>query len=218
MREFDSPSLRNLHRILKISTGPPQLVDIQDDVLQQMIGVNPFMRRELTPQGSSGIFTASILNTHTGSDTITTDVNPYTPGTTFVDPTYGDPVDPDLDVWLIMAHAQVITGDGDFGDGFLSIIMDATAMGWRNEASAIAVNQIIQAYDSERPVGSINFLYSSGTDVLFLSTDGGTPIRISREGDARIRFQTIKAGVGAATYKLFLTLGLFPVGMGQDVL
>lgn len=216
MREFDSPGLRELHRILRVSTGPPQLQELDDGIIQQMLELNAFLRRELTPQGSSGIFTASILNTHTGSDTETTLVNPYTPGTTFVKPEWGDPVAAGLDVWLLAAHAEAVTGLGDFGGGGLALVSDSNAMGWRNEANAIAVNSQIMTYDQELAQGAQTFLMSNANDIIMLDERGNGGIRIPREADTRIEFQTIKTGAGAATYKLFMILGLFPAGMGQD--
>lgn len=214
MREFDSRGLADMARVLGISTGQPQLVEIQDQILEQAIGLNPFLRRALAPAGSGGLFTASILNTHVGSDTITTDVDPYEPGTTFVGGGYPAVVSSIFDVWLLGLHSENITGGGDFGGGFFGVITDALGMGWRNEANAVAVIQLAQVYSLEGAIGNRSLL-STTAGLSLTSNQVPLPFRI-RRGRGTFRFETVKTGVGAATYKAFLTLGVFPAGMGQD--
>lgn len=216
MQEVDSDALKFVSKILRLSGTGSQETNFQDEVLQQTLDVLALVRRAGTPVLSTGIFTATILNTHVGSDTINTDVNPYSPGTTFVGNGYPAEVPANLDVWLLHAHAQGITGTGDFGGGQLSTIMDALGMGWRNEANAIAMLQPIMSWDVERTEGSLVFLYSNQNDVLLFSGRRSGGIRIPRHADTRIRFTTVKNGAGAGTFKAFLTLGLFPAGLGQD--
>ncbi len=217
MREFDSAGLREMARVLQISTGPPQLVEIDDEVVQQVVELDPFLRRGLTPANSTGIFTATILNTHVGSDTITTEVNPYTPGTTFVGNGYPAVVGPELDVWLLPGfNAKAVTGLADFNGGDFGLIYDTNAMGWRNEANGIAVRVPLAVYDQEDLFGNPTYLTggaASGQTVIW----PGPPIRLRRTGDPRFRFQTRKAGAGAGSYLLSMLIGLFPAGMGQDV-
>lgn len=211
-REFDSPGLRELARVLQISSGSPQQVDIQDSIVQQTIDLDPFLRRGLTPAGSLGIFTATILNTHIGSDTITTDIDPYAPATTFVGNGYPPVIESELDVWLLAAHARNITGSGDFGGGFLGVRTDPNGMGWRNEATATVMDQLYATFNQEAGAGNANVLRMSTSGAVFIRG----PIRI-RRGLSQITFETVKSGVGAGSYKAFLTLGVFPAGMGQDV-
>ena len=211
MQEVDSAALERVAKILRLSTGGSQLTEFQDELLQQVIDIMPMARRALTP-GRLGIFTATILNTHVGSDTITVDVDPYEPGTTFVGNGYPAVVDENFDVWLLAAHALNVTAPGDFGGGFLSLLTTALGMGWRNEANAIAVNSLIEVYNQETTFGNVVMLTGGGSDD-FTHLDIGR--RIPR--DTVIRFQTVKSGVGAGTYKAFLWLGIFPAGLGQDV-
>ncbi len=211
MKEFDSAGLRELHRVLQMSKGPPQFVDYQDELVQQSVGLNPFLRRALSPGIGGGIFTATILNTHVGSDTITTTVDPNAPGTTFVGDAYPDPVPETLDCWLLAAHAEAVTGTGDFGGGFLAMLTDALGMGWRNEANAIAVISLVEIYTLELVVGNRTMLTGGGSDDF---TQLDVHRRITRNTD--VRFETVKTGAGAATYKAHLWFGLFPAGMGQD--
>lgn len=218
MREFDSPGLRSLRTILQTSRGPPQFVDLQDEILQQGIDVFPVIRRDLTLAQSSGIFTASLLNTHVGSDTIVTDVNPYSPGTTFVAPEYPDPLPENVDVYLLDAQAETSTGSGDFGGGFFGLISNGTAMAWRNVANEISVINVLQYWNIEATRGNRVVLYDQEANVAIYNSRGAGAIRISRHADMRIRFETVKAGVGAASYLLSMLLGVFPKTLGQDVL
>ncbi len=217
MREFDSPALSGLRRILQTSTGPPQIVELQDEIIQQVVDLLPVVRRGLTPGRQGGLFTASILNTHVGSDTITGDVNPYAPSTTFVGNGYPAVVDPqEFDVWLLQAYATEVSGGGDFGGGVVGLLTDALGMGWRNEANAIAVRQDLMVFNQETDYGGVTHLTDSVSGTTFLNQQGGM-VRIGGPAaDTRIRFRTVKAGVGAATYKLFMTLGVFPRALGQD--
>ena len=212
MREFDSPGLRDLHRVIEVSTGPPQIVDLQDEIIQQVIEVSPFIRRRLTPADSVGLFTARVLNSNTGSDTITNDLNPYTTvPASFVGGGYPALVE-NLDVWLLQATMENRSGPTDFGGGFLGIITDATGMGLSNTGAAIAAINILRYLDSEVVFGNRTALADSSSG---LSSWTGA-IRISRRADTRIRFETVKTGVGVATYNLDLLFGLFPAGLGQD--
>ena len=217
MREFDSPGLRPLRETLQTSGGPPQFVDLQDELVQQTIDVMPTVRRGNAPGSLGGVFTASILNTHVGTDIITTDVNPRTPGTTFVGNGYPAAVPINLDVWLLDAFAITETGAGDFAGGALSLIYDATAMGWRNEASGIAVVQKLMTMDQEVSVNGVNHLRMTVSGAIFLNQMAGKSRIVGPASDVRLRWRSRKAGVGAATYKVFLTLGLFPTTTGQDV-
>lgn len=215
MQEVDSAALQRVAKVLQLSTGGAEQTDFQDELLQQVLDVAPIIRRGLTVAGSSGIFTATILNTHIGTDIVTTDVNPYSPGTTFVGNAYPPIVDEDLDVWVLAAQAQNITGQGDFGGGFFGTISDATGMGWRNEANAIAMEQIRMVWNQEVQFGHLIYL-SDNSGVSLMSHFGAQPFRVSHGANTRLRFDTKKIGAGAATFKLFLTLGVFPAGMGQD--
>lgn len=211
MREFDSPGLREMARVLQLSTGSPQEVDLQDSIVQQSIGLNPFLRRGLTPAGSLGLFTATILNEHLGTDTITNDVDPYTPATAFIGNGYPAVVPANLDVWLLAAHAQNVTAPGDFTGGLLGVLSATGAMGWRNEAASIAMVQMYQLFNVEITFGNVVALgINSVGDVIMKG-----PVRL-RRGQDSIRFSTVKTGAGAGSYKAFLTLGVFPAGMGQD--
>jgi len=217
VQEVDSQALQLVAKVLQLSTGGSELTEFQDELLQQALDVSAIVRRGLTVAGSEGIFTASILNTHVGSDTITNDVNPYTMvGATFVGNAWPNPVGPEFDVWVLQANGINVTAPGDFGGGFWGLISDPNAMAWRNEANALAQIEPHSLYLQEVTFGGSVHL-SDNSGVSLWSHFGQTRLRVPRGADTRIRFQTVKSGVGAASYKLKLTLGLFPTGMGQDV-
>lgn len=217
MQEVDSAALTRVSKVLQLSTTGAELTEFQDELLQQVLDVAPMVRRGLTLDISGGIYTATILNTHVGSDTITTDVNPYVPATTFVGNGFPAEVSDAFDVWLLGLHAQNITAPGDFGGGFFGIITGTLGMAWRNEAGSIAMVQVIDLWKQETSgtgnlvVLTAEFAAPAATGFIKL------PMRIRRSADVRFRFETVKSGVGAGTYKVFLTLGLFPAGLGQDV-
>jgi len=217
VQEVDSGALALVSRILQLSTTGSQLTEFQDELVQQSLDVSAFVRRALTPIGSTGIYTATILNTHVGNDTITTDVNPRTPGTTFVGNGYPDPVPENLDVWILQAYAEAVSGtDANFTSGALTLITDLLGMGWRNEAGASAQNQLLQTWDVVKTRGSIALLFDDAYNAYTAAFFQTIPLRLRHTADPRIRFQTVH-GAGAATHKLLLTLGLFPAGLGQDV-
>jgi len=219
MREFDSAGLRTLRHILQTSSGPPQNVDLQDELIQQSLNVVAPIRRDLSPGGLGGLFTAKMFNGHGGSDTVTVDVNPYTlaevTGVGFIGNGYPLPVEQlTFDVWLLAASAQTITGSGDFGGGFAGLISGSAAMGWRRgSASSVAIINPFALYDQEVTYGN-RVQLSDG------AAGGHTllprPFRIGGSADVRIRFETVKAGAGAASYELDLLLGVWPASLGQD--
>lgn len=217
MREFDSAGLRSLRTVLQTSEGPPQIVELQDEIVQQSIDVMPVIRRDLAAGNVDGIFTATILNTHVGSDTIVTDINPYGPLTTFVGNGYPAQIEGELDVWLLQAYAATLTGSGDFGGGVMALLYNALSMGWRNAANSATMRQDLLVFNQETDYAGITHLTDSVSGTTFLNQQGGHTRIGPQQGNVRIRFRTVKSGVGAATYLLHLTLGLFPISLGQDV-
>ncbi len=218
MQDVDSGALALVARTLQLSTAGSQLTEFQDELVQQMLDVHPFVRRALAPIGSQGIFTASILNTHVGDDTITTEVNPRSPGTLFVGNGYPDLVPPNLDVWILQAYGEAVTGTAaNFATGILTLITEDIGMGWRNEASDSALRQLLMCWDKILQRGDIELLFDDQYNAFTAEFYGTIPLRLRHTANTRIRFTTVH-GTGGATYKLLLTLGLFPAGMGQDVL
>lgn len=229
MRLWDSDALRNLGKILGLRTKLPERIDFQDDLVQVTLDPLWEIRRALAlPRAGGGFFTARIENgPHAvGVDTIISTVDPYdlnnsgNTAVTYTDPEYPVPVPEELDVWLIACTASVKAGAGNFSSGSLHYLIDANSMGWRtDDTSAIATGDFLRLYANEvaGPVFTLLVGPDLTPDFLFQRPYRLPRARVFDSSTVRgLRFTTENTG-GTPTYRLDMLFGLFPAGMGQDM-
>lgn len=212
MREIDTDALHGVAESLGIGNPATVVgqVEFQDEVLQQVLDVARLVRRSRAGVvRTQGVINFSIDHTHPVANTITTDVDVYGLVTNVsADPPWPEPEKiEELDIYLLGCSAFSDT------DG----------------AITSAVVQVVDFPDGEFGGGqsSIQYCHFAGNDTItgnFFLTENGTgltapklaPLRIPRAFPSTpIRFRST-AGA-AADVTCILTLGLFPRGLGQDV-
>jgi len=188
--------------------------DLDDGGLTQVIDVVPIVRRSRAPVGTSGIFAgAFVVVMGAGATTEDAAIDPYNPGALIADEPWPNPVPTDLDVWLLGASGTIAAGTAaNFTEAMLNVVYAATTEAWGvDEAGDPTVeapsNFGVAVWDSQDNIAG---------RIVLLSEVGAAYTKI---GLRLRRGNTLRASVGASnavTVRITVTLGLFPVGLGQD--
>ena len=211
-RLIDSDALDILTKSLGLTGRGAQETELFDGVVDQSLDLVAIVRRGRTQAGKEGIYTATMRNSHTGAQTITNTVEPYAVGTIAVVAPYPNPVPPEFDVWLLQAAIRQVSGTGTLS-ATLSLRYPGQ-QGWGITESGAAQILVAQAHrlahwDTVVTVGT-NFavLAGSAQPTAFIGT------RIPRGGATELIFITVSDAT--SSWDCQLTLGVFPVALGQD--
>ena len=208
MKKIDSQALDVLQKALGLSgPGSPQ-TDLADGVVDQVLEVGPIIRRSRTQAQTSGIYTALIRNVHSAANSITGTIAPYQAGALARAP-YPSPMPAGFDVWLLFAAVTQLSGTGTLSAA-LRVNCPARIMGITAVGAQISVQNV--SFWDTIVTESTTFAVQSGT------THPGKKIgmRLPRDAATQIIFGTTSSAL--ATFDCFMTLGVFPVALGQDVI
>ncbi len=215
MKKINSQALGILQKALGLSGRGSQDTELTDGVVDQFIAINELARRGNTLSPSAGIFTAILSNEHTDAETITTAIDPYNVGTTAAIPPY-PPNMPDLfDIWLLSVGVRRQSGTGTL-TAVLHWQYGSDQQGFGIDDSGVNVTQsapVALAYWTG--VGALNTTFG------ILAAGGGTGqptaflgMRLPRSRNGSLEFTSTSSLT--STYNAQLTLGVFPVSLGQD--
>lgn len=218
-QKVKSDALSVVQRALGL-TGTPASGDTEflEGTLDQVIDVGPLVRRGRTLAGTGGIFRGILRNVHPGADSKSSGIAPYAALEANVVAPFPAVVPPEFDVWLLTAGVRRFTGSGALSRCFLVMTNVLQGFGINDSgAPVVGVNEIIPlAYWDDLQVS---------TDTIGVTTSMGPlrklGIRIPRIGvlpAAPVGLSFRSTSAGAATFDCLLLMGLFPVGLGQDVL
>jgi len=207
-----------LLRISQLIGGPPVggPTVLDDDSVSLTMPVLPEIARRSLIQGPlTGWYTSVMENVHSAADGELSSINPYEPGAAAVAP-YPESVPDDFDVWLLKAFAQRSSGSGALTMGYLDMNPVTHQQGWGiDDAGAPVIDEppvVLARWDSVEAVVTV-----AGATEPAMTEAGDTMvdvnIRIAR--GALLRFSTESAA--AAEFQCLLLMGLFPSGLGQDV-
>lgn len=206
MIEVDSAVLQRVNKALQLSSHRATgMTEFQDELLQQVLDVRGQILRGGAPLGLGGIFGVTLQNNHTGgpADIRTAILDVYTELRDAV----GELA---LDVWIC---------------SFMVTSTDATA--WGSDATLILKHTQPQILASAPGTFETMIMHwstkvaAAGFEPLLIGRGGQVgapkiPIRVPR--DAVVWFSSESDAVGAESVTCTLTLGIFPEGMGQDVI
>jgi len=206
----------------RLLTGIQQLVGgtpiggitvLEDESVTQVLNVVPDVARRALSPAETGWWIANLDNDHGAADAELSRINPYSAGVD-VPAGSGYPLEVplDQDVWLLGASVVRIGGVTDLVNASMLIDPVPRQQAWGRDDAGVAV-----VASGEIPLalwGVLNEVLAVDMAIL----DGGgvfyrSAIRIPRNAD--ILFRTESAGI--AEFRLVIVLGLFPAGLGQDV-
>lgn len=215
-REIDSGALRLINRILGIKGVGSAQTELIDGDVSQVIDIVPVVRRSKTLAGSTGWFYACMRNAHgAGASDLETRVNPYTTVAGRIPPWPPRPFPVGLDIWILGACLEGIAGTvGNMTDAILLINPGGGAQAWGEDDGG---TNIIDG-DILIPLARWDDLASVGGTDVGITEDGRVFAYIGqrlRPFDSVLSFRSTASN--AVTVQCNLLLGLFPVGLGQDV-
>jgi len=213
-RKLDSAALDDVGVTLGLAGQSAGEAILEDNRVQQSLNTNEFSRRGLTLGQSEGIFQGVLRNIHPlGGEVIFSTCTPYQQTVGSILP-WPVPVPRGLDVWLLQASVLNITGGGVLTGGlFLNYDARSQAFGINNSGAAVvASTQFAVMWWETAKAQTFRFGVANETypDLK--------PIRLQRGFNPGTSITFSSTGSVASTWDCNLLLGLFPRGLGQDVI
>lgn len=215
MAVINNPVMGPLQRILGLAPTPRGATVDTELVTLTMPIVPDISRRSLTHSESSGIFTAVLENVHSGADNERTTIDPYAVGVDLAQGAWPPLVDQSFDIWIYTAGITRVSG-GELTGGQLRYDSNTFGIGFTSDDAGDPLSAA-----SNQPVlatwAVFNTIMGSSTVSAAVIGTGELHARINqriRRGFSLVFDSTSDA---AMTCRLWMTLGLFPAGLGQDV-
>lgn len=209
-----NPILLPLQKLVGISPTPQPVVLDDTNISLTMPLVPDITRRSRTHGPTGGMYSGILRNVHAGADDESSTIDPYAPGADAVAP-YPTSVDEGFDVWLLGLCGQMSQGSGDLiTAGFASISVPDHMQGFGREDDgtplALSPSFNVALFTGIDGTGSGNPpLTLAGSGQVWIELG----IRLAR--GQRITWKTTSSA--AADFDLQMLIGLFPAGLGQDI-
>ena len=220
MKKVTSQALHTMNRTLGLAGSGAPVTELLDGELVQQLDANPYIRRGMTIS-NEGIYTTALRAIDLVGGVVTNvSTNPYRPAVGNING-YPAQVPESLDVWVLGAQVTSIAG-GTPSTSALFVNYDARQQGIGVDSTGAAVissiQEVIMFWDLSRNQG-FRFMAQNrggapGTNVPLIR-----PFRLARGFGApgtQLTFSSTSAL--AATWECQVLLGLFPAGLGQDVI
>lgn len=215
-KQVTGDALDTLNRTLGLpGAGSAAVTELNDGQVDQTLDVAPFVRRGRTWADSEGIFRFVLENGHGGAGTLSTSIFPYAPAVGSVAP-YPLQVPEGYDIWLLKAAVQVTTSFAGACDALLAMNNVKMGIGEDDAGAAVTTNTVVPLALWLSPVSfaGVTFLRNGS----FYFEDIG--VRVPRSQGATgnnvaITLQSTADGAVDATCTILA--GIFPSGLGQDV-
>jgi len=214
VRDIDSDALSQVTRQLGVSGIGEGVAILDDQELRQVLDVGPAVRRGRADVANGGWFWGVLHNVHLGASALSSFINPYE-ADGFELTSYPANVDVSrFDIWIIGATLRVFSGASSITNAsfFMGAPLRSLAFGKDDMAAAVT------------PVGG-GFIMASWGNSVFADTtltwiarrEGQqfVPLNIRMPRGSNLIFDSTSPGV--TTYELAIIMGLFPIGLGQDV-
>jgi len=212
MKKIDSQALGILNKSLGLTGAGSAITELMDGVVDQVLDIGPCVRRGRTQGVTGGIYTVRTRNTHTDASALTSTILPFNPTTSQLDP-YPLLMPEQFDVWLIDANIIHISGSSATLSAALHLNYPATFMG----VSLVGPGT---AAISTHTLAHWDALVTENVTFGVLAGDNGTRavfnLRLPRSLTTALIFAS--TSVLTAAFSLELTLGVFPIALGQDVI
>ncbi len=217
--DISSDALTVMRKALGVGSGQASgRTELLSDTLDQVIDVNAIVRRSRALGAvNTGIFLCVMENTHLAANNQLSNVDPYNVTEANVTAPYPARMPDDLDIWLLGMGVTRLSGTGIGG---MSLDYEPSVVGWgQDQAGAPVV-----ATAGLMPLGLWDTVVAvAGATVEWLTLGGAGPvyttlkIRLPRSRPPGATALVFRSGTNAAAvFQLWMMLGVFPVGLGQD--
>ena len=212
-KKVDSDALGLVNRALGLSGAGAPLTEFLDGTIDQVLDVGALVRRGRTFLGTGGIYWGTLRCIHGGAGTLTSTIEPYIVATGGRAP-YATPVPLGFDIWILAAQVDQVSGAGTFTGALFTTTNGLVGWGVDDMGAAIEVSNSV-------PLALFDSVVTESRE--FGINEAGNPfikigMRMPRPaGNASVlTFSSTASDV--ATFDCYVLTGLFPIGMGQDIL
>jgi len=212
--ELRGPALDSLRSVLGLVGPGAQVTEVPDGVVDVGFDANAFARRGLTIAPSYGLWAATITNVHNtgGASTLTAQLNPFVLNASVNNWNRNFPGEPwpgdKFDLWLLYVSVHNTLGAGNVASARVSLVVGNT---WRAVGSSSVREPLVFASTTEVVLGTETHLNPIATGISMR-----LPCRVPPP--IPLQFQSVTAGAPNSTYVASLLFGLFPAGLGQDLI
>lgn len=184
---------------------------LQDGVISQVVGLNHPIRRARVPIGSEGWFYGLLQNAHPGAGALSADVTPYA-SVNAIAP-FQTPLPQDLEIWLHGVACLRTSGTGALDRAMLELLPTSAmqAFGENNAGGGVVATSPIPLVRWDQIDATL------ATEVLI--TEQGevwAPLNVRLRRGTTLVFRS-SVNTAAATLRVILLLGVFPISLGSDV-
>lgn len=216
MRDIDSDALSQVQRQLGISGIGSGVAVLEDDELRQVLDVGPAVRRGRADVANGGWFWGFLRNIHAGAGLLTSFIDPYE-AVGFELTSYPAAVDVSrFDIWIAGATLRLVDGADTITDATLlfGAPLRSLAFGKDNLGAAVAA----PAGDGFPLLawGTLAVISTQFTYFIQRNGDSFGHLNIRMPRGATLVFDSRSPDI--STYELAIIMGLFPIGLGNDVL
>jgi len=214
MRDIDSDALSQVQRQLGISGVGSGVAVLEDDELRQVLDVGPAIRRGRADVANGGWFWGVLHNVHLGAGQLSSFINPYE-AAGFELTSFPAQVDVSrFDIWIAAVSMRVVSGLNSVVDAAFFIGGPLRSLAFGKDDMGAAVS----------PAGGGFMIVPFDTKVTSSSTIAYVLPEVRNFQNLNIRMPRgsnlvfDSNSVGVSTYELSILMGLFPIGLGNDVL
>jgi len=213
MKKIDSDALGVLNKALGLTGRGSQVTELTDGVVDQALDIGPIVRRGRTAAGTEGIFVFRLRNGHTDAQSLTTIINPFNLAAGIAIAPFPDPI-PDLfDLWILNASVLRVSGTGTLSAALFANY-PASVMGVSKQGGGtLAIGITSHALAFWDALISENITFALLNQLGPLAKIG---IRLPRSTLTQLVWATTSSAT--SIYDIIITVGLFPVALGQDAL
>ena len=204
-RQLDSGALTELATILKLGGGGEQTTQLDDGNVSQVLDVNQIVRRSLTFASTTGLWYFRFRNVHVAGGVIAGQLDPYAVSGGIN--SYPTTLPRGVDAWLLYAVMQRSAGAGALTSGILVINMQTDMQG-KGSTGASMPFAIGGIWESIETITGLDLGVTAGGESMLR---GGFRLRRG------INLQFRSNAAAAATFDCNCVIGVFPSGLGQDV-
>ena len=210
-KAVDSQALVGLNRILGLAGAGSTETFLEDGLLQQTYDVADVVRRSRTQAGSAGWFYAMFENSHSGATGRVSTINPYATTSGQGLNSWQSPVEAGFDVWLMYATMQRSSGGGlNAAVCMMNPSANMQCFGINNVGSGVTDTTLLPVafWDSVESVTGEDFGLTESGDML---------VNINKRVRRGTQISYATDSAATAVFQMSAVFGLFPAGMGQDI-
>jgi len=213
MKKMNSDALGVLNKSLGLTGAGSRITELADGIVDQSIDIVPAVRRGRTLAKSGGIFTATLRNIHAGATQELSQAFPYEVVPADVRAPYPSPMPAQFDIWLLGATVRETVGFSTLSAALL-ILYPTAQIGWGedNAGAPLVADALMPVafWNAIQFVGAINIGVAAGSSKSYHAIN----LRLPRSTNLQLQFRSTSSV--ATQFHCDMTLGVFPVALGQD--